>query len=114
MIYCEREDGLMGYLLRNGSALEAKVCIARLNDVSCFLFSLLLLPPQHRNRDIHGSIENLSRPDKAFIFSPMAQWLEILILQGSCNSCSRLAHFTLGRYSGSGHDESFGGRMYDI
>ena len=93
-------------ILRNGSALEAGLhCTANcLNDMRCFLVSLPLLPPQHRNRDIDGSIEDISRPDKAFTFLSTAQWLEILTLQGSCNSCSRLAHFTLSRYSGFGHD----------
>lgn len=69
-----------------------------LNDLTCilslFLFSDLNILVWIQD----GFLEDVSEPGKASTTSHTAQWIGMLALQGSCNSCSGLAYSTVGGY----------------
>ena len=61
-----------------------------------------------------GYFKEIFKSGKTFSTSHTAQWLEILNMQGSCNSCRGLVHSAVSWYSGSGHDQSSSWRMCGI
>lgn len=85
----------------SASATEVHSCVS---DMTCILFHLPLSPSKHLGWLHHGYIKDTFESSKESQTSLTDQWLEMLALQGLCNSCSGLAHSAVGGYPGSGHD----------